>query len=167
MGALDASVKGRYVWLMTQTMPLLIHTQYVKSLSFDSPGAPLSLAPTEAPKLSVSVSMDGKEFNDIEGFPGKPYEVVLKVDASAVTKQGETLFSLQLAYGMFMTVGNDVPQQHHHPLLMIEGPKLGFPFLRQIVAEITQNSGFPPMMLSPVNFEELYRQQYAAQQGVA
>lgn len=166
MGGLDASVKGRYVWAMTQTMPLLIHTQYVKSLNFDSPGAPLSLAPNETPKLSVSVSMDGKEFNDIEGFPGKPYEVILKVEASAVTPSGETLFKLDLSYGMFMTIAHDVPKEHHHPLLMIEGPKLGFPFMRQIVAEVTQNSGFPPMMLSPVNFEELYRQQYAQQQAV-
>lgn len=148
---------------------LLIHTQYIKNMVFDSPGAPLSLAPGESPKLAVTVGMDGKSYDPIEGFPGKAYEITFKVEAAATRPStGEPLFKLDLQYGMFCTVAADVPDQHHHPILMIEGPKLVFPFVRQIVAEITQNSGFPPLMLTPVNFEKLYRDQYAQQvQGSA
>lgn len=147
-----------------QTIPLLIHTQYIKKLEFDSPGAPLSLAPGgPQPKLHVAVGMDGKTYDPIEGMNGKPYEVTLSVEAKATTDNG-TLFELKLAYGMFVTVSENVPPEQHHPILMIEGPKVAFPFMRQIVAEVTQNAGFPQLMLTPVNFEKLYRDQYAQQQ---
>jgi len=148
-----------------QTIPLLIHTQYIKKLSFNSPGAPLTLAPGgPQPKLHVSVGMDGKYYDNMDGVGGKPYEVTLLVDAKATTQDGsEVLFELNLAYGMFVTVSENVPPEQHHPLLMIEGPKIAFPFMRQIVAEVTQNAGFPQLMLTPVNFDKLYRDQYAAQ----
>jgi preprotein translocase subunit SecB len=150
---------------MTQATPLLIHTQYTKDLSFESPGAPLSLAPGgQTPKLEVNVSMDGKEFNEIEGLSGKAYEISLRVDAKAVSPEdGKTIFVLDLTYGLFVTVSDEIPKEQHHPLLMIEGPRLAFPFVRQIVAEVTKDGGFPPLMLTPVNFEKLYRDQYAAQ----
>lgn len=144
--------------------PLIIHTQYIKNLSFVSPGAPLSLAPGQgAPKLSVNVGLDGKKYDAMDGVPGVPYEVSLNVDVKASSQDGKELFTLKLNYGMFMTVAEELPEQHHHPLLMIEGPKMAFPFVRQIVAEVTKDSGFPPLMLTPVNFEKLYRDQYAAQ----
>lgn len=146
-----------------QTVPLLIHTQYIKSLTFNSPGAPLSLAPGNQPKLNVTVGMDGKGFNNMDGVAGKPYEVILNVEASATTPEGELLFDLKLSYGLFVTVSEALPEANHHPLLMIEGPKTAFPFVRQIVAEVTQNAGFPQLMLTPVSYEKLYRDQYAAQ----
>lgn len=148
-----------------QATPIMVHTQYIKELKHQSPGAPLSLAPGISPKIFVNINMDGKEFKDLEGVPGQPYEIVLSVEAGAKTESGEELFTLNLSYGLFITIADNVPKQNHHPLLMIEGPKLAFPFVRQIVAEVTQNSGFPPLMLTPVSFEKLYRDQYLAQQG--
>ncbi len=148
-----------------QVSPIMVHTQYIKSLSHVSPGAPLSLAPGISPKISVNINMDGKEFKDLEGVPGQPYEIVLSVEASAKTEEGEELFALNLSYGLFITIAESIPKKNHHPLLMIEGPKLAFPFVRQIVAEVTQNSGFPPLMLTPVSFEKLYRDQYLNQQN--
>lgn len=144
--------------------PLIIHTQYIKDLSFVSPGAPLSLAPGQgAPKLTVNVNMDGKKYDKMDGVPGIPYEVSLSVEVLAASQDDKNLFTLKLIYGLFMTVAEELPEQHHHPLLMIEGPRLAFPFVRQIVADITKDSGFPPLMLTPVNFEKLYRDQHAAQ----
>lgn len=148
-----------------QATPIMVHTQYIKELKHVSPGAPLSLAPGISPKISVNINMDGKEFKDMEGVPGKPYEIILSVEASAKSEDGTELFSLNLSYGLFITIAENVPEKNHHPLLMIEGPKLAFPFVRQIVAEVTQNSGFPPLMLTPVSFEKLYRDQYLQQQG--
>ena len=60
-----------------------------------------------------------------------------------------------------------IPEQHHHPILMIEGPKIAFPFARQILADMTLQGGFPPLYLAPVDFEGLYRDQYRAQQEAA
>ncbi len=163
---LDARRRMAFGGLMTeQTVPLLIHTQYIKKLEFDSPGAPLSLAPGgPQPKLHVSVGMDGKSYDPIDGMNGKPYEITLSVAAKATVQDSDAvLFDLNLSYGMFVTVSEAVPEDQHHPLLMIEGPKVAFPFMRQIVAEVTQNAGFPQLMLTPVNFDKLYRDQYAQQ----
>ena len=149
---------------MTVDTPLIIHTQYIKDLSFVSPGAPLSLAPgMGAPQLNVNVNMDGKKYDKMDGVPGIPYEVSLTVDVNAKSPDGKDLFTLKLNYGLFMTVAEELAEQQHHPLLMIEGPRLAFPFVRQIVADVTKDSGFPPLMLTPVNFEKIYRDQHAAQ----
>ena len=91
------------------------------------------------------------------------YEVTLVISASA--KMGsEPLFMVELTYGGVVTLGQ-VPQEHMRPLLLIEAPRLLFPFARNIVADATREGGFPPLLLQPIDFVELYRRELAQQQS--
>ncbi|MCB1538691.1 MAG: protein-export chaperone SecB [Rhodospirillales bacterium] len=151
-----------------RVVPLTVHAQYIKDLSFENPSAPQSLLPGQAvPKMGVNVTLDARK---IEG-PGQvpdttTFEVLLHVEASARREQ-DVVFLVQLDYAVVCSVAAAVPEQHHHPLLMIEIPKLAFPFARQILAEVTSQAGFPPLLLNPVDFEGMYREQYLAQAQAA
>ena len=128
--------------------------QYVKDLSFENPGAPNSLRPSqEQPGISVNVDVN------VQGGESGPFEVELTISASA--KRGEDpLFIAELVYaGLFEAAG--VTQEALRPLALVECPRLLFPFARQILAEMTQSGGFPPLMLDPVDFAALYRNQQA------
>ena len=93
------------------------------------------------------------------------FEVVLKLEGKAET--GPTvLFSFELAFAGVFRIQN-VPQESIHPVLMIECPRLLFPFSRQIIADAVRNGGFPPLLLDPVDFVGLYRQRMAAAQAEA
>ncbi len=128
-------------------MPTLqVLTQYTKDLSFENPGAPESLATSGQPQPI----RDGE------------YEVELKIDAKAEV-QNKTLFALELAYAGIFRVQN-VAQETVHPFVMIECPRMLFPFARQIVADTVRNGGFPPLMIDPVDFVTLYRQRMAKAQ---
>jgi preprotein translocase subunit SecB len=128
--------------------------QYVKDLSFENPGAPRSLRPSDKPpKLDVNVNVNAKPQSQSE------FEVELKVEAKAA-RGDETLFITEVSYaGMFQI--RNVPQEHLHPILLIECPRLLFPFARQIIADATRHGGFPPLMIDPVDFAGLYRQRVA------
>jgi preprotein translocase subunit SecB len=93
--------------------------------------------------------------------------VELKLDAKAV-RGDETLFIVEVTYAGLFQIRN-VPQEHMHPLLLIECPRLLFPFARQIIADATRQGGFPPLLIDPVDFAALYRQRVAqaAQQRTA
>ncbi|HEY8963336.1 MAG TPA: protein-export chaperone SecB [Alphaproteobacteria bacterium] len=149
-------------------VPLTIHAQYTKDLSFENPNAPQSLMPGQAvPETTVNVTLDSKK---LENMPGDAttYEVLLHIEASATrNNRKDTVFLIELEYAMIASVAKDVPLQHHHPLLMVEVPKLAFPFARQILAEVTSQAGFPPLLLNPVDFEGMYRAQYLAQAKAA
>lgn len=128
--------------------------QYIKDLSFENPGAPRSLRPSDrAPKLDVNVNVN------VRPQPEGEFEVELKLEAKAV-RGDETLFITEVSYAGLFQVRN-VPQEHMHPLLLIECPRLLFPFARQIIADATRQGGFPPLMIDPVDFAGLYRQRMA------
>ena len=137
--------------------------QYIKDLSFENPSAPRSLRPSEkAPKLDVNVNVNARPQSESE------FEIELKLEAKAV-RGDETLFIAEVAYAGLFQIRN-VPQEHVHALLLIECPRLLFPFARQIIAEATRQGGFPPLMIDPVDFAALYRQRMAelnVQQSVA
>ncbi len=91
------------------------------------------------------------------------FEVVLHISATA--KRGDTtLFIAELQYGVVCSISSKVPDQHIHPLLMIETPKMAFPFVRQILCDAVMGGGYPPLMLNPVDFEGLYISQYKKEQ---
>jgi preprotein translocase subunit SecB len=139
-----------------QAQPAGIHVlgQYVKDISFENPGAPKSLRATDtAPSLDVNVNVNARPQTQND------FEVELKLDAKAV-RGGETLFIIEVTYAGVFQIRN-VPQEHVHPLLLIECPRLLFPFARQIVADATRQGGFPPLMIDPVDFAALYRQRVA------
>lgn len=145
-----------------QSMPLQVHAQYVRDVSFENPGAPLSLkAGLEAPKMDISFNMDARNLEDEK--LKSTYEVALKVNATAV-RGDDTVFIAEVEYGAVVEL-SQVPEDKHHPLLLIEVPRLMFPFVRQIMADVTQKGGYPPLMLNPVDFSQLYMQRFAKKDG--
>jgi preprotein translocase subunit SecB len=135
--------------------------QYVKDLSFENPNAPRSLGPQESPpNISIQVNVNAKPMADGN------YEVELMLDGRAGEGDG-LLFSFDLNFaGVFRLV--NVPQQHVHQVLMIECPRLMFPFARAVLANAVRDGGFPPFLLQPIDFAALYQARLAelGQQGV-
>jgi preprotein translocase subunit SecB len=141
-----------------QPGPLTLHGQYIKDLSFENPRAPQSLIEQKQPQLTLNVNVTTRQFDT------KTFEVSLAVEATAQTPEKEPLFMLELIYAGTVSLG-DVPQDAFGPLLMIETPRLLFPFARAIVANATREAGFPPLNIAPVDFVALYRQQLEASGG--
>ncbi|MEM1047048.1 MAG: protein-export chaperone SecB [Pseudomonadota bacterium] len=132
-----------------------ILAQYVKDLSFENPKAPASLRPQEtSPRLNINVNVNANPASDID------FEVVLSMDATAELNN-ETVFAVELVYAGVFKVQN-VPKEHLHPFVLIECPRLLFPFARQIMADATRNGGFPPLLIDPIDFAALYRQNIQA-----
>lgn len=147
-------------------VPLVVHAQYIKDLSFENPNAPESLLPGQAmPSTTVNVTLDSRKL-DKALSENTAYEVLLHVEASAM-RDKNVVFLIELDYAVVCSINKDVPEQHHHPLLMVEVPKLSFPFARQVLAEVTSQAGYPPLLLNPVDFEGMYREQYLAQAKAA
>jgi preprotein translocase subunit SecB len=138
-------------------IPIAVKTQYIKDLSFENPRAPASFQALQSPPtIDVTVNVGAQHLAE------QDYEVTLVISASA--KMGsEPLFMVELTYGGVVTLGQ-VPQEHMRPLLLIEAPRLLFPFARNIVADATREGGFPPLLLQPIDFVELYRRELAQQQ---
>jgi preprotein translocase subunit SecB len=134
---------------------LMILAQYIKDLSFENPNAPKSLMQNEQPQIAVAVNVSANPVSDTD------VEVQLKLEGTATTGTG-MLFSIELAYAGVFRIQN-VPQENLHPLMMIECPRLLFPFAREIVATSVRNGGFPPLMLDPIDFVALYQQQMSQQ----
>ncbi|GLK73308.1 protein-export chaperone SecB [Ancylobacter dichloromethanicus] len=138
-------------------MPTLqVLTQYTKDLSFENPGAPESLVVKGQPQIGIQINVNAKPLRE-----GSEYEVELKVEAKAELN-GKTLFALELVYAGIFRAQN-VAQETIHPFVLIECPRMLFPFARQIVADTVRNGGFPPLMIDPVDFVTLYRQRMAQQ----
>lgn len=134
--------------------PITVHAQYVKDLSFENPRSPESLMAQSAPQLSLDIKVRARPIE------GRTYEVALVIEADAKTEQKDAIFILELVYGGVFTLG-EVPEEHVGPLLLIECPRLLFPFARAMVANLTREAGFPPLNIAPVDFVSLYRQQLA------
>lgn len=131
--------------------------QYLKDFSFENPNAPRSLGPQEkAPNIAIQVNVNAKQLAPTD------FEVSLTLDAKAGEGDG-VLFKLDLEYsGLFRLV--NIPDEQVHPIVMIECPRMLFPFVRQIVADATSKGGYPPLYIDPIDFVALY-QQKAAETG--
>ena len=142
---------------------LNVLAQSTKDLTFENPNAPGSLAPqAQPPQINIQINVGASNIAENE------FEVTLSVEGKAESA-GKLMFSFDLAYaGVFRIV--NVPAENLHPLVMIECPRLLFPFAREIIATSVRDGGFPPLMLDPVDFVSLYRQnlerQASAQQAV-
>jgi preprotein translocase subunit SecB len=136
---------------------LLINAQYIKDLSFENPRAPQSLMQQAGPP-AVEINVDVKA----QGIGPENYEVVLTINASAKA-QNETLFLVELSYAGIVTIRN-VPQEMLGAVVLVETPRLLFPFARNVIAETTRDGGFPPLMINPIDFAELARRNATAQQ---
>jgi len=145
----------------SQGQPQLnVLAQYVKDLSFENPNAPNSLQQhPQQPTINIQINVNAKP------LAASDFEVELKIEGRAEVP-GTFLFGFDLLYaGVFRIV--NVPQENLHPLLMIECPRLLFPFARELVATATRNGGFPPLMIDPVDFVSIYRQKLASVQAQA
>jgi preprotein translocase subunit SecB len=132
--------------------------QYLKDLSFESPRAPdIFLAQDKNPQVAADVKVEARPLGQ------DVYEVELSIEAAARSGE-ETVFVIECLYaGVFQVAG--LPQEHLGPFLMIECPRLLFPFARNIVADSTREGGFPPLLLQPVDFVELYRKRLAEREA--
>lgn len=134
---------------------LVIAAQYIKDLSFENPRAPQSLTQqSQTPAVEINVDVKATAIG------GDNYEVVLTINASAKVEAGP-LFVLELVYGAVATVRN-IPQPALAPVILVEVPRLMFPFARNIIAEATRDGGFPPLMINPIDFMELLRREQTA-----
>lgn len=139
--------------------PLVVHVQYLKDLSFESPNAPTILTNMgQSPNLDIQLNVGARPLQD------RIYEVVLnlKVTAKQKSEQDErTAFVVELEYAGVVTVGNVVPDERVEQVLLIDCATMLFPFARRAVADTTREGGFPPVLINPVDFIQLYRQRKA------
>lgn len=143
-----------------QLPPLVISGQYIKDLSFEVPNAPavFSEMANQQPEIPISIDIRAAKLAE------DAYEVVLLLHVEGRLAD-KPAFILELSYGGVFRV--NVPAEHLQPMLLIECPRLLFPFARNIVADLTRDGGFPPLMMQPIDFVSLYRQrmeEMAAQQ---
>lgn len=136
---------------------LNILAQYTKDLSFENPGAPRSLQSRDkAPAINISVNVNANPLSEND------FDVVLSLSAEA-REDDKIVFAAELVYGgVFRITG--FPQEHMLPVLFIECPRLLFPFARQIIADVTRNGGFPPLMIDPIDFGQMFSQRMAEEQ---
>jgi preprotein translocase subunit SecB len=135
------------------TAQLLVLAQYVKDLSFENPNAPRSLSQGTQPQINITVNVH------IQPMTATDVEVQLRLEGKADTA-GTVLFNVELVFAGVFRLQN-VPQENVQPLLMIECPRLLFPFAREIMANAVRNGGFPPLLLDPIDFVALYQQRAA------
>jgi preprotein translocase subunit SecB len=136
---------------------LTVVSQYIKDFSFENPNAPSSLAGRqEQPQIGIQINVGANPLSDTD------IEVAIKLDGKA--EAGTTLlFRFELEFAGVFRIRN-VPKESMNPIVLIECPRLLFPFAREIIATAVRNGGFPPLLLDPVDFVGLYRQKMAQQQ---
>ena len=142
------------------TPPLTVNAQYVKDLSFEVPNAPEIFSTLRAqPNVNINLDVQARRLNDGQDV----FEVTLQIKAEAMEVQAEgaageskPVFIAELAFcGVFTLAG--VPENSIEPLLLVECPRLLFPYARNILADVTRDGGFPPVLLQPIDFVALWQ----------
>lgn len=138
---------------------LVINGQYIKDLSFEVPNAPAIFTQAGTPP-EIPINIDVKARN----VQGNIFEVVIDISIHAKIKD-QPAFILELSYGGVFTI--NVAKDTLQAVLLIECPRLMFPYARNIVSDVTRDGGFAPLMLTPIDFAQLYRQRMQAQAAQA
>lgn len=134
--------------------------QFIRDLSFENIMAQKPVKGQVQPDIQVQVALDGRK-----GGADNQYEVISKFNITSKNKDSEdVLFALELEYGGMFQIDN-ISDDQLHPFLMIECPRMLFPFVRRIVSDVTRDGGFPPLNLDNIDFVQLYRQQLAQRQA--
>ena len=131
-----------------EPMTMQINAQYIKDFSFENPNSPGSLQPKTEPSVEVNVDVQAVSLSD------HVYEVSLTTSITG-RDETQTLFIIELVYAGIFTFQGET-DDNIQPGLLIDCPQLLFPFARSIISSVTQNGGFPPLLLQPVNFAQLY-----------
>jgi preprotein translocase subunit SecB len=128
-------------------------SQYVKDLSFENPNAPAVYQWQGQPQIDV-------QFNIASAQVGEDvYEVIMKIEVKAIAAD-KTAFQVELSYAGLFALRN-IPEDQLQPFLLAEAPRILFPFARRVLADTVRDGGFPPLMLEPIDFGQLYVQQAA------
>jgi preprotein translocase subunit SecB len=130
--------------------------QYIKDLSFENPSAPRSLRNMGKPSVQINFNVQAQPIGE------ELFEVALTLEANTSTDEG-VVYNLELVYAGGFRLHN-LPKEAIQPVLFIECPALLFPFARRLVADMTREGGFPPLLLDPIDFASLYRQRMIEQQ---
>jgi preprotein translocase subunit SecB len=132
---------------------LIVNTQYLKDLSFESPRAPQTLmAQREAPEVNLTADVTARSLGpDV-------YEVVLNMGAQA-RQNNDPVFVVELSYAAVVTL-KDAPAELVPLLVFVETPRMLFPFARAVIANATRDGGFPPLLVNPIDFAELLRREH-------
>ncbi|HMQ92070.1 MAG TPA: protein-export chaperone SecB [Amaricoccus sp.] len=138
---------------------LQILTQYIRDVSFENIAVQKGLVSEGKPEVRVGVNIDAQKRGDDR------YEVALKVKVDSKLPEGP-VFILELDYAGLFVIQN-VPDEQLHPLLMIECPRLIFPYVRRVVGDLTRDGGYPPLNLEMIDFLSLYRAEIARRQSEA
>jgi len=144
-----------------QVPGMAINIQYVKDLSFEVPGAPdIYMQIRQPPQVQVNLDVNARRLS-----ADSAYEVVLSIRAEAKAEE-RTAFIVELDYAAVFTL-TAIPQDMLEPVLLVEAPRLIFPFARAIISDVTRESGFPAVLLQPIDFLALWQTRRAqAQQGM-
>ncbi|MAY86274.1 protein-export chaperone SecB [Arenibacterium halophilum] len=134
--------------------------QFVRDLSFENVMAQRGGTGEVNPDISVQVNLDAKKREADHQF-----EVMIKLNIESKAKEsGDKLFLMEIEYvGVFRIQG--VPEEQMHPFLLIECPRMLFPFLRRIVSDVTRDGGYPPLNLENIDFVQIYRAEIARRQA--
>ncbi len=130
-----------------------IVSQYIRDLSFENVAAQNNKNNSAQPDISVQVNLDARKGQENQ------YEVIQKLTVTAKAEE-ETIFLLEIDYAGIFIIEN-ISDEQLHPFLMIECPRMLFPFVRRIVRDVTADGGFPPLNVDNIDFVQLYRQELA------
>jgi preprotein translocase subunit SecB len=147
----------------TPPQPLVVNIQYVKDLSFEVPGAPQIFSQLRAqPQVSINLDVQARRVQD--GQPVFEVAIIIRAEAHdpaalAATQSGgpsPTVFVAELTYAGVFTL-NGLPDNAIEPVLLVECPRILFPFARNILSDVTRDGGFPPVLLQPIDFVALWQ----------
>ena len=133
-----------------EAQAITINAQFIKDLSFEAPAAPgiFSLMQESPPDINVNINVNANPLQD------KVFEVIIEFQAECKVKE-QVAFIFELKYAGVFSL--NVPDEHLQPILLIECPRLLFPFARNILADVSRDGGFPPLMLGPVDFAAMFQ----------
>ena len=147
--------------------PLVVNIQYVKDLSFEVPGAPQIYSQLKAqPQVSINLDVQARRVQ--EGQSVYEVSIIIRAEAHDIAGQanGEaanpapTVFVAELTYAGVFTL-NNLPENAVEPVLLVECPRILFPFARNILSDVTRDGGFPPVLLQPIDFVALWQSRRA------
>lgn len=143
-----------------QAPHVAILSQYIKDFSFENPSAPASLMKLSAtPAVELSLDLNVSKVKDTDNT----FEVSIQIEATAKTEQMK-LFHIECVYAGIFALQN-IPEDQHEPVLAIHCPTMIFPFARRIISDITQESGFQPLRIDPIDFARLYHKKKIEQEN--
>lgn len=140
-----------------QEQGINIHTQYIKDLSVENPNSPtIYMEMEEGPEVSVNLDVEAERLQE------RVYEVAINATVTAKVKD-KTAFAIELKYAGLTSLAEDVSDDQRETLVLIETPRYLFPFARDVISKASRDAGYPPLLINPVDFAQLYERQKARQ----